>query len=233
MGRRVRDVMTWEVVSVDEETSFKEIAALLAEYQVSALPVLDEGGRVVGIVSEADLLLKEEFPKGPLQDRLFERRRRRETRIKAAGDTAVELMTAPAITVGPDASIAEAATLLHCHRIKRMPVVDPAGPLLGIVSRADLLKVFLRADADIATEIRQQVLVRAMWMDQGTIVVDVRDGVVTLTGRLEHRSLLPIIVSLVRGLDGVVDRLTFEVDDTPIMAPSGLLIDQTTTRRQI
>jgi CBS domain-containing protein len=203
MGRRVRDVMTWEVVSVDEETSL------------------------------ADLLLKEEFPKGPLQDRLFERRRRRETRIKAAGDTAVELMTAPAITVGPDASIAEAARLLHCHRIKRMPVVDPAGPLLGIVSRADLLKVFLRADADIATEIRQQVLVRAMWMDQGTIVVDVRDGVVTLTGRLEHRSLLPIIVSLVRGLDGVVDRLTFEVDDTPIMAPSGLLIDQTTTRRQI
>jgi CBS-domain-containing membrane protein len=237
MGRRVRDVMTWEVVSIDEETSFKEMAALMAEYRVSALPVLDDDGRVVGIVSEADLLLKEEFPEGPPQGRLFEGRRRRETRTKAAGDTAVELMTSPATTIGPDASIAEAARLLHRHRIKRMPVVDPAGPLLGIVSRADLLKVFLRADADIAAEVRQQVLVRALSMDPDTMVVDVRDGVVTLTGRLEHRSLLPLIVSLVRGLDGVVDvvdRLTFEVDDTPIMAPSGLRIDQATTvHRQI
>ena len=110
-----------------------------------------------------------------------------------------------------------------------MPVVDPAGPLLGIVSRADLLKVFLRSDADIAREIRQQVLLRAMWMDPDTVVVDVRDGVVTLTGQLERRSLVPIIISLVRGLDGVVDvvdRLTFELDDTPIMVPSDLLFDR-------
>ena len=138
-------------------------------------------------------------------------------------------MTSPAITVGPHASLAEAARLLHRHRIKRLPVVDPAGPLLGIVSRADLLKVFLRSDADIATEVRQEVLARALWVDPDTVAVDVRDGVVTLSGQLERSSLLPIVVSLTRGLDGVVDvvdRLGFEVDDTPIMVPSDLLIDR-------
>ena len=96
-------------------------------------------------------------------------------------------MTAPAVTVGPDATVSEAARLLR-HGIKRLPVVDPAGPLLGIVSRADLLKVFLRPDADIAREIRQEVLLRSMWMDPDTVVVDVRDGVVTLTGQLERRA---------------------------------------------
>ena len=188
MARRVRDVMTPEVVTVDEHASFKDIATLIAERRVSAVPVLDREGRVLGIVSEADLVLKEEFPEGPAGGRLFQGRRQREDRAKAAGDTAAELMTAPAVTVGPDATVSEAARLLHRHGIKRLPVVDPAGPLLGIVSRADLLKVFLRPDADIAREIRQEVLLRSMWMDPDTVVVDVRDGVVTLTGRLERRA---------------------------------------------
>jgi len=229
MGRRVRDVMTPEVVTVEEETPFKEITQLLADCHISALPVLDSDGRVVGIVSEADLLLKEEFPEGPAGGHLFQGRRQRATRAKAAGDTAVELMTAPAITVGPDASVAEAARLLHRHQVKRLPVVDPAGPLLGIVSRADLLKVFLRSDAEIAQEVRQDVLTRAMWVDPDIVTVQARDGVVTLTGQLERRSLIPIAVSLVHGLDGVVDvvdRLSFEVDDSPIMVPSELLISR-------
>jgi CBS-domain-containing membrane protein len=138
-------------------------------------------------------------------------------------------MTAPAVTVSPDASVAEAARLLHRHGIKRMPVVDPPGPLLGIVSRPDLLKVFLRSDPDIAQEVRQEVFLRAMWVNPDTVVAEVRDGVVTLTGQLERRSLIPIAVSLVHGLDGVVDvvdRLTFEVDDSPLMIPSDLLIDR-------
>ena len=137
-------------------------------------------------------------------------------------------MTSPAVTIGPDAGVAEAARLLHRHGIKRLPVVDPAGPLLGIVSRADLLKVFLRADADIAREVRQQVLRRAMWIDPDTVAVEVHDGVVTLAGQLERRSLIPIVVSLVRGLDGVVDvvdRLSFEFDDSTITVPSDLLVD--------
>jgi len=235
MGRRVRDVMTQEVVTVNEHASFKDVAMLIAERRVSAVPVLDREGRVLGIVSEADLVLKEEYPEGPPERRLFQGRRRRIAQAKAAGDTAAELMTAPAVTIGPDASVAEAARLLHRHGIKRLPVVDPAGPLLGIVSRADLLKVFLRSDPDIAREIRQQVLMRAMWMNPDTVAIDVRDGVVTLTGQLERRSLIPITVSLVRGLDGVVDvvdRLTFELDDTPIMVPSDLLMDRTSAVRR-
>jgi CBS-domain-containing membrane protein len=228
MGGRVRDVMTQEVVTVDEHASFKEVARLLTERRVSALPVLDGEGRVVGVVSEADLMPKEEFPEGPPGGRLFQGRRRREIRAKAAGDTAAELMTSPAVTIGLDAGVAEAARLLHRHGIKRLPVVDPAGPLLGIVSRADLLKVFLRADADIAREVRQQVLRRAMWIDPDTVAVEVRDGVVALTGQLERRSLIPITVNLVRGLDGVVDvvdRLSFRFDDSTITVPSDLLVD--------
>jgi CBS domain-containing protein len=235
MGRRIRDVMTQQVVTVNERASFKDVAMTLAERRVSAVPVLDREGRVLGIVSEADLVLKEEYPEGPPEGRMFQGRRRRIAQAKAAGDTAAELMTAPAVTIGPDASVAEAARLLHHNGIKRLPVVDPAGPLLGIVSRADLLKVFLRSDADIAREIRQQVLMRAMWMNPDTVVVDVRDGVVTLTGQLERRSLIPITVSLVRGLDGVVevvDRLSFELDDTPIMVPSDLLFDRASAVRR-
>ena len=235
MRRRVRDVMTRDVVTVREHTPFKEIAQLLADCQISALPVLDARGRVVGMVSEADLLLKEEYPAGPPSGWLFEGRRRRATRAKATGATAVELMTAPAVTVGPDATLAEAARLLHHHQIKRLPVVDPAGPLLGIVSRADLLKVFLRSDDEIARDVRQDVLQRAMWVYPGTVGVQVRDGVVTLTGRLERRSLIPIAVSLVHGVDGVVDvvdRLGFELDDTPVMVPSDLLIDRSAAVRR-
>jgi CBS-domain-containing membrane protein len=227
--------MTHEVVTVDEQTAFKEIARLMADVQISAVPVLDADGRVVGIVSEADLLLKEESPQGPPGGWLFEGRRHREERAKATGDTAVELMTAPAITVGPDATVAEAARLLHRHQIKRLPVVDPPGPLLGIVSRADLLKVFLRSDHQIAQDVRRDVFQRALWVDPDTVAVEVRDGVVTLTGQLERRSLIPIAVSLVHGVDGVVevvDRLGFELDDSTIMVPSDLLLDRSSAVRR-
>ena len=115
MGRRVRDVMTQEVVTVNEHASFKQVAMLIAERRVSAVPVLDREGRVLGVVSEADLVLKEEYPEGPPEARMFQGRRRRIAQAKAAGDTAAELMTAPAVTIGPDASVAEAARLLHRH----------------------------------------------------------------------------------------------------------------------
>jgi CBS domain-containing protein len=235
MRRHVRDVMTCEVVTVEEHTPLKEITQLLADCRISAVPVLDPDARVVGVVSEADLLPKEEFPEGPPGARLLEGRRRRQTRAKATGDTAVELMTAPAITIAPDASLAEAARLLHRHQIKRLPVLDPAGPLLGIVSRADLLKVFLRSDDQIAREVRQDVLRRALWVDPDTIDVEVGDGVVTLTGQLERRSLIPITISLVHGVAGVVDvvdRLGFEFDDRTITIPSDPLIDRATGARR-
>jgi CBS domain-containing protein len=221
--------MTTDVCTVGQDAPFKQVAELLTGRRVSALPVLDGQGRIVGIVSEADLLLKEEFPEGPPDARLFEGRRRRSVRAKATAATAAELMTSPAVTVGPDATVAEAARLLHRHGVKRLPVVDPAGPLLGIVSRADLLKVFLRPDQEIAADVRQEVLLRSLWVDPDSVGVDVRDGVVTLTGRLERLSQIAIAVSLVHALDGVVevvDELDYEVDDRPIMVPADLLIDR-------
>jgi CBS domain-containing protein len=118
MRRRVRDVMTSEVVPVNQHDSFRQVAAAMAERRVSALPVLDANGRVVGVVSEADLLLKVEFSEGPAGGRLFQSRRQREDRAKAAGEPAAELMTSPAVTVGPDATVAEASRLLH-RRVPR------------------------------------------------------------------------------------------------------------------
>jgi len=237
MRRRVKEVMTTNVATVGEHAPFKQIVRILAERRVSALPVLDAAGRVVGVVSQADLLHKEEFPGGPDDRWRIEHRRRRTARAKAAGDTAAELMTAPAVTVGPEASVAEAAKLLERHGIKRLPVVNEAGRLVGIASRADLLKVFLRSDEDIRREIREDVLLHTMWVDPSTFTVDVRDGVVTLAGPLEFRSLIPIAVRLVHGVDGVVDvvdRLWFEVDDTRDELRSTMWIDRApAVRRRI
>jgi CBS domain-containing protein len=216
MRRRVQEVMTTNVATVGEDAPFKQIVRALAERRISALPVLDAAGRVVGVVSEADLLHKEEFPERPDDRWRIEHRRRRIARAKAVGDTAAELMTAPAVTVEPEATVAEAATLLERHGIKRLPVVDDAGRLVGIASRADLLKVFLRSDQNIRREVLEDVLLHTMWVDPDAFTVEVHDGVVTLAGPLEFASLIPIAVRLVHGVDGVVDvvdRLRFEVDD--------------------
>ena len=145
MRRRVKDVMTADVAYVREHTSYKELVRLLAERRVSALPVVDVNLNVIGIVSEADLLLKQQQPADSFQRFLLEGKRRRLERAKARGGTAVELMSRPAITVGPDATVAEAARLLRMHLIKRLPVADPLGRLVGIVSRSDLLSVFSAA----------------------------------------------------------------------------------------
>jgi CBS domain-containing protein len=153
MNSLVRDMMTTEVVTVELSTPFKEIVARLAERRVSAAPVLDSGGRAVGVVSEADLLLKEEHPDPDLDVPLVWSRRRRLERDKAAATVAGELMTAPAVTVPPTATVAEAARRMHAAGVKRLPVVDEEGLLVGIVSRADLLKVFTRPDHAIRREI--------------------------------------------------------------------------------
>jgi CBS domain-containing protein len=229
MHSLVKDLMTTQVVTVGPSARFKEIVARLAEHRVSALPVVDDDGRVLGLVSEADLLLKEEFPDPDQDIPLFWTKRRRLEREKAAASTARNLMTVAVASISPEATVPEAARRMHTAGVKRLPVVDQGGRLVGIISRADLLKVFLRADADLATDVRQQVLRRTMAIDPDKVAVEVRDGVVTVGGRLERSSLIPILVGLVRGLDGVVDvvdQLTFETDDTPFMVPSNLLIDR-------
>jgi CBS domain-containing protein len=214
----VRDVMTTEVVAVQPWTPFREIVARLAEHRISAVPVLDADGRVLGVVTEADLLLKQEHPDPELNVPLAWSRRRRLEREKAAAVVAGKLMTTPAVTVPPTATVTvtEAARRLHAAGVKRLPVVDEEGRLVGIVSRADLLKVFTRTDDAIRREIMEGVIVGDFMMDPSRFFIHVDDGMVVLQGRVERRSLIPYLVRTVHAVEGVVrveDRLTFDVDD--------------------
>jgi CBS-domain-containing membrane protein len=213
--RTVGDVMTAQVAAVRTATPFKEVVRILADWRVSAVPVLDENDRIAGVVSEADLLPKEEYPAAAGAP-LLVRRRERVARAKATGGTAGQLMTAPAITARPDMTVGQAATVMERHGVKRLPVVDDEGALIGIVSRRDLLKVFLRTDDEIREEIIRDVFMRVLWADPTRFDVEVREGVATLSGHLELRSHIPIAVRLTRVIDGVVDvidKLTFETDD--------------------
>ena len=214
--RRVRNVMTKEVVTVNEQAGFTEMVRLMAVHKVSALPVVDDDGRVIGLVSAADLLRKEEFQDEQNGSHWLEGRRQRAGRAKAAGRTAAEVMSAPAITIDPEATVPVAAKRLAWHGIKRLPVVEEGGRLVGIVSRADLLRLFLRDDDAIHREIVDEVLLRALWIEPSTVMVSVKDGVVSLIGHLERKSLVSMTIHLTRTVPGVVDvvsRLTYELDD--------------------
>jgi CBS domain-containing protein len=216
ISRKVRNVMTHEVITVDEQAPFTEMVRRMAVHKVSALPVVNTDGRLVGIVSEADLLHKEEYQDQEDARHWMESRRDRAARAKAAGCRAVEVMSTPVVTIDPEATVAEAAKRLARHRIKRLPVVDEHGRLVGIVSRSDLLRLYLRDDEAIHREIVDEVLLRALWIDPMTVLVTVDDGVVTLVGQVERQSLVPMVVHLTRTVPGVVDvvnRLTFELDD--------------------
>jgi CBS-domain-containing membrane protein len=204
----VRDVMTTDVVTVDRITQYKEIAQLLAKHKVSAVPVLIMGRHVAGVVSEADLLAA--------QDQSARRARTGRTGVlpwthrQAAQHpklTAEELMTKPAITIHPDAPIPRAAAVMRNNHVKRLPVVDSSGKLLGIVSRRDLLSVFLRPDAQIEAEVRE-LLTEILFADPATITVAVHGGVVTLSGQpgeQDHHDLIPVAIRLIWDIDGVVD----------------------------
>ncbi|MFG2969458.1 CBS domain-containing protein [Streptomyces sp. NPDC048179] len=199
----VSDVMTHSPVAVGRDASFKDVVALLDRWKVSALPVLEGEGRVIGVVSEADLLPKEEFRDSD-PDRFVQRERLADL-AKAGGVTAGELMSAPAVTVHADATLAEAARIMARRRVKRLPVVDGVGLLKGIVSRADLLKVFLREDAELTEEVRREVVDRLFPLSADHIRVDVDEGVVTLTGWIESTDLAPVAARLARAVEGVVD----------------------------
>ncbi len=218
MGRWVvADVMTTAVATVRADTPYKEIVDVLIERGVSAVPVLDVVGHVVGVVSEADLLHKVELAGSLEAHRLLESRQHRSDRHKAAGTDAGDLMSAPAVTIPADATVRQAARLLEEGGIKRLPVVDRDGRLVGIVSRRDLLKGFLQSDDALRETIIDRILRRALWVSPEEVHVDVTEGVVTLTGRLDRKSLIPITIRLTEGVDGVVDvnaRLTYSYDDT-------------------
>jgi len=195
--------MTRTVAAVGREAAFKDIVRAMQDRKVSALPVVDGGNRVVGVVSEADLLPKEEFRDSD-PDRYTQLRRLSDL-AKAGSVTAGELMTSPALTVRADATLAQAAREMARARVKRLPVVDDSGRLEGIVSRADLLKVFLRDDESIAEEVRREIVSYLLPAPASAVRVEVRDGVVTLGGRVRDASLVPVAARLVRAVEGVVD----------------------------
>ncbi|MER5221109.1 CBS domain-containing protein [Streptomyces flaveus] len=199
----VSDVMTHTVAAIGRGASFKEIVRMMQDWKVSALPVLEGEGRVVGVVSEADLLHKEEFRDSD-PDRHTQLKRLSDL-AKAGAVTAGELMTSPALTVHADATLAQAARTMAHAKVKRLPVVDDVGMLQGIVSRADLLKVFLRDDEDIAEEVRREVVAYLFPTPTSAARVAVRDGVVTLSGRIRDTSLVPVAARLIRAVEGVVD----------------------------
>ncbi|GKQ37485.1 CBS domain-containing protein [Streptomyces sp. A012304] len=199
----VSDVMTHTVAAIGRGAAFKEVVRIMHDWKVSALPVLEGEGRVVGVVSEADLLLKEEF-RDEDPDRHTQLQRLTDL-AKAGAVTAGELMTAPALTVRADATLAQAARVMARAKVKRLPVVDELGMLQGIVSRADLLKVFLRDDEDIAEEVRREVVSYLFPAPTSAVRVAVREGVVKLGGRIRDTSLVPVAARLIRAVAGVVD----------------------------
>lgn len=210
----VGDVMTREVITVDPETAFRQIADLLVNRGLSAVPVLDARGAVLGVVSEADLLPKLEYadrqPNHPLATR-----RTRVTRRKAGSDRAADLMTAPAVTIGPDASVSMAARVLEAARIKRLPVVDDQNRLVGIVSRRDLVRTYVRTDSQLRTSVLE--VIDALWIDPTAVTVECVTGVVRLAGQVDRRSTAQIVANVVRSTAGVVDiidELSFGYDDT-------------------
>ncbi|GBP99470.1 CBS domain-containing protein [Streptomyces spongiicola] len=197
--RTVSDVMTHTALAVGRHTAYKEIVEVMDQWKVSALPVVEGDGRVVGVVSEADLLPKEEYR----LDTPTLGEGARPDQWKAGAVTAGELMSSPAVTVHPGATIAEAARIMARRRVKRLPVVDRVGVLEGVVSRSDLLKVFLRTDEELAGEIRRTVLDDLP--AAAGVEASVTDGVVTLRGGLRDRSLIPLLARAVRAVEGVVD----------------------------
>jgi CBS domain-containing protein len=207
---KVKDVMTASVVAVRENADFKEMVAVMRSRRISAFPVIDADGRVIGVVSEADLLRKETTPALP-QGAIRLAWRLRQP-CKADGATAVEVMSKPAMTIRQGAPVAEAARLMQSRRIKRLPVVDPGGRLLGIVSRADLLSVYERPDDEIRDEVVKGVLIGEFGLDELMFAVAVKSGVVTLTGPVDSRAVALNLLAAVRHVEAVVavrDRLSY------------------------
>jgi CBS domain-containing protein len=214
IGKRVEDVMTAPVFTVTDTTPITDIVRLLLDRKVSGMPVVDNRGRVTGVVSEADLLLKEEYFDEP--PATLEGGHRRAERAKAAGSIARDVMTSPVVTIPIGTEVFEAARLMHKENVKRLPVVNGEGRLVGIVSRSDLLKVFLANDEDIRLAVEYGLL-GSLWPDTKGVTVSVDEGRVTLSGQMALRTEAELLAKLTSQLDGVVaviDRLTYRIDNS-------------------
>lgn len=217
---RVRELMTEKVFTIGPEAPIKDVARILVDNGISGLPVCDIEGRVIGVISEGDILYKEHDPSkahvgGPL-GRIIEGTPNYAGYIKAKALTARKAMTSPAITIAPHESVAQAARIMCEHHVNRLPVVADE-KLVGLVTRADLVRAFTRTDAEIEQELTKDVLERTMWIDPGKVEIDVRNGVAALSGRLHTRSdveLLNRLAARVPGLVAVESTVVWDVDDT-------------------
>jgi CBS domain-containing protein len=226
--RVVLRVMTSEPAVAHEDTGFAAMVDLMAGNRVDMLPVVDGDGKVLGVVSSTDLLAKESVLLRP--NGVSALLRRNAERVKSRGTTAGGLMSSPAITVTPDSDVTRAARLMADHRVHCLPVVDHAGKLVGVVSRADVLRVFLRHDHEIAEDIDLEVLRGGFGIDPTTLEIVVSDGIVHMGGTVERRSWVAVIGSLVRQIDGVVDVVTtlrYSWDDTSVAIPDAMAVDIT------
>jgi CBS domain-containing protein len=222
MARIVGEVMTSDVVEAYPETSFKDVVRLLDRHRISGLPVVDHDDKVVGVVSQTDLVRRQAARSPHYRARRSRRHpsnrlRRPRPGAVARAVTARDLMSTPAITVHPEQRIADAARVMERHGVERLPVVDEEDRLIGIATRRDLLRVFLRTDEEIGREVREEVLDLALGLPDGSVTVSVGDGMVTLAGAVPHHSDIPTAIRLtyrVDGVVGVVNGLTFRADDT-------------------
>ena len=208
--------MTSRVHVASPLAPFKHLVRLIEENRVSAIPIVDQEGIPIGIVSETDLLLKERGTDLETRDLLHVQRRRRE-RAKAAGTVASEVMTSPAITVELDTSLSRAARLMQERNVRRLVVVDDRGRIAGIVSRSDLLQVFLRTDEELREEIAGKLIPALLVSEWDKVGVEVRSNIATLSGEVDRKSDAEILTRMTRELDGVVgvvDQLTYRWDDT-------------------
>jgi CBS domain-containing protein len=216
----VSDVMTPDVVAAGPDTPYRDVVDLLIERRINAVPIVDEDRRVIGVVSESDLLRKIELV-GEDEPHWFERRRR-EQHHKAAARTAGELMTVPAVTLTPEASIRTAARVLDEANVKQLPIVNHLGGLVGIVTRSDLLKEHLRPDADIDGDVRTAVAETVLTENSAAVRTTVHRGVVTLTGQVDRWStkvLLIRLAAVVPGVVEVIDDINFDFDDHKLVEP--------------
>jgi CBS domain-containing protein len=202
MNTTVSDVMTRQVIAAREEADFKEIVAVMRRGHVSALPVLDTENRVIGVVSEADLLAKEAAVGG--QHAVLHWPHRAEER-KASAVRARDLMTRPAVTIDPDATVAEAARMMRARRVKRLVVTDETGHLLGIVSRIDVLSVYGRDDDDIRDEIVYDIIIGDCALNPDAFEVLVQRGIVMISGQAESKAVADQLLEAIRHVEAVVD----------------------------
>jgi CBS domain-containing protein len=215
----VREAMTGSVVAVRADMPLKDVARLLVQHRISGLPVVDDAGAVLGVVSEADFLMKEQgadaIPHRPLARLRGESRAARSQLAKVEAVTAGEAMTAPAVTIEPGQRISEAAAIMTARGLNRLPVVED-GCLVGIVTRADLVRAYVRSDDELAQTIREDVLLRMLWLDPVLFDVKIEDGMVSISGRVERRSTAEMVEHAVRLVPGVVEvaaDIEWSVDD--------------------